>query len=51
MLPVDLFQSVAYADQADFKSGDRCPVCGSCLLDDGNVWRCSFIMCDYEEEK
>ncbi len=29
----------------------RCPMCGSCLIEEGAILRCSFVLCNYEVEK
>ena len=42
---------VEYEGFIDKDDDNRCPICGSYLLDHGEVRRCSFIMCDYERSK
>ena len=39
---------VDYESYIDRDDDNRCPICGSYLLDHGGVRKCSFIMCDYE---
>lgn len=47
-LDQDMLESVALIEDSD---EHRCPMCGSCLIDEGSMLRCSFVLCNYEVEK